>query len=146
MLGSFCLTSCTVRTGGHITKVNPYHLQPGRAPVTEDQMIDFEYRRKVHGAVNAKDFHERYGNYYAVYWKAENRNVPATVRLQYRQARTGPKIFILEKTVANPNRNNTTKFEIIGDTYCENGAVTQWKASIVQEGKVVDECKSFLWK
>ncbi|MDF1815481.1 MAG: hypothetical protein P1V20_25000 [Verrucomicrobiales bacterium] len=140
------LTSCTVKTGAHITKVNPYHLEPGYSPGTDEQMIDFEYRRKTYGAVTAKDFCDRYGNYYTIFWKTSNCSSPVTVRLQYRQAATGPKIFIQEKLVELPKRANTTKFEIIGDDYAKQGAVTQWKASIMQDDAVVDEFKSFLWQ
>lgn len=146
LLGTLCMTSCTVKSGAHITKVNPYHLQPGVAPQTEEKMIDFEYRRKIYGAVTSKDYRDRYGNYYTIYWSADNQDQPVTVRLQYRQAVTGPKIFVVEKVVDIPHRTNSTNFEIIGDDYSDRGAVTQWKASIVQDGAVVDEFKSFLWQ
>ena len=146
-LGTLGLSSCTVRSGAHITKVNPYHFFPGKTrPRTEEQMIDFEYRRKIYGAVDRADYFERHGNYFTIHWKTENRTLPVTVRLQYRQSKTGPKIFAEDKVVNAPKRANTTHFEIIGDNYAQRGSVTQWKASIIQEGVVVDEYKSFLWQ
>ena len=146
LMGTISLTSCTVKTGSQITKVNPYHLQPGYRPRTADPMIDFEYRRKTFGAVDSADYRERYGNYFTVYWKIVRRELPVTVRLEYRQAKTGPKVFAVEELVDAPRRTNTTNFEIIGDEYAENGTVTQWKATILQEGAIVDEFKSFLWQ
>lgn len=141
------LSSCTVKTGTQILKVNPFHLQPGvHKPRTDEKMIDFEHRRKIYGAVDSVDFRDRYGNYFTVHWRTERRDLPVTIRLQYRQATTGPKIFAEEQVVEAPKRTNTTNFEIIGDDYAERGAVTQWKASILQNGAVVDEFKSFLWK
>lgn len=141
------LTSCTtVNTGGEILKVNPYYLYPGSGPQTNQEMIDFEYRRKVYGAVFSCDYAERYGNYFTVHWRTTRCDLPVTIRLQYRQAKTGPKIFAEEQLVETPTRTNTTNFEIIGDDYFSRGAVTQWKATIVQDGAVVDEFKSFLWQ
>lgn len=141
------LTSCTtVNTDGEILKVNPYHLYPGSSPQTNQEMIDFEYRRKVYGAVHSRDYAERYGNYFTVHWRTARCDLPVTIRLQYRQAKTGPKIFAEEQIVETPTQTNTTNFEIIGDDYFSRGAVTQWKATIVQDGAVVDEFKSFLWQ
>ncbi len=140
------LTSCTVPTGAHITKVNPYHLRPGVQPTTEEDMIDFEYRRKVRGAVTAEDYYDRYGNYFTVFWRTDRRDLPVTIRLEYRQASTGPRIFALEHLCEAPTRSNTTEFRIVGDEYAQGGAVTQWKASIMQDDVVVDEFKSFLWQ
>ena len=147
LAGALGFTSCTVKTGSHITKVNPYHLKPGYHPRTDEQMIDFEYRRKIHGAVTAEDFRDRYGNYFTVYWRSTHRGEPVTVKLHYRQAASGPKILVLEKTLPNPRPGvNSTNFEIIGDDYAKNGAVTQWKATMIQGGNIVDEFKSYLWQ
>ena len=146
LFGTLFLMSCTMKTGAHITKVNPYHLQPGGYVPSAERMIDFEYDRKVFGAVTAADYFSRYGNYYTVLWKPKTVGSPATVRLQYCQATTGPKIFIKEQVVESPKRNNTTNFEVIGEEYTKQGAVTQWKASVIQDGSVIDEFKSFLWQ
>ncbi len=135
-----------MKTGAHITKVNPYHLQPGGHVPSDEGMIDFEYDRKVFGAVTAEDYYCRYGNYYTIFWKPKTVGRPATVRLQYRQATCGPKIFIKEQVINSPKRSNTTNFEVIGEEYAKHGAVTQWKASVIQDGSVIDEFKSFLWQ
>lgn len=140
------LSSCTVNTGAGISNVDPYHLNPTYRPKTDEAMIDFEYRRKLLGAVDNDDKHERWGNYFTIFWKVDDRSAPATIQLHYRQAQSGPQIFLREKTVASPERKNTTKFTIIGDEYAEGGAVTQWKATIVQNGSVVDEFESYLWQ
>ncbi len=146
VLLTLCSCSSTVPTGAEILKVNPYHLHSRTYKPTTEQMISFEYQRKTWGAVDATDLRDRYGNYFTVYWKVSDRNRPATVRLQYRQAQTGPKIFVEEIEVAAPKRTNTTEFKIVGDDYTARGAVTMWKASIIQGGIVVDETNSFLWQ
>ena len=149
ILCSLLVCSCTVPSSEGptaITKVNPYHLFPGSYQRTDDPMVDFEYRRRIRGAVTSQDRHDRYGHYITVFWKTDQRDVPITIRLNYRQGATGPKIITKEIDVPSPKRKNETEFRIVGDEYATNGPVTQWKASIVQNGEVITEYRSFLWK
>lgn len=141
------LTGCATSGSGPvtITKVNPYHMHGQSHVRTEDQMIDFEQRRYRHGAVENVEIRERYGNYFTIFWKSETK-APATVRLEYRQGRTGLKVHSQEVAVATPKRRNVTKLEVTGDDYHRDGKVTQWKASIVENGTVVAEYKSYLWQ
>jgi len=142
-----CLAGCAVSASGPvaITKVNPYHLSSATILETEDPMIAFEQRRHLRGAIESADYTERYGNYFTVFWTSKTK-APAVVRLEYRQGRTGLKTLVKEVEVAAPKGSNTTKFQITGDDYRENGKVTQWKASIVEDGAVVAEYKSYLWQ
>lgn len=139
-------TGCATQGTGPVmvTKVNPYHYTGKERLRTEDRMIDFEYDRVTHGVYENTELRELYGNYFSVFWKTETKQ-PATVRLEYRQGSTGPKIYTKETFVADPSRRNVTKFEITGDEYHKLGKVTQWKVSIIEEGAVVAEYKSFLW-
>jgi len=150
IMGIIVSTGCSVKTasqtGPRITKVNPYRLTATTNAGTAEQMIDFEHRRKMWGAVDCQDLKQRYGDYFTIFWKTDQPDTPATIKLFYRQANSGPKTFVQEKRIDSPRRTNTTIFEIVGDEFCKGGAVTQWKASIVQEGAVVDEFNSFLWQ
>jgi len=142
----FLFAGCTTTGTGPvvITKVNPYHLQNGPLVRTEDLMVDFEQQRYLYGAVENTERTELLGNYYTIFWKSETKS-PATVRLDYRQGRTGLKVHTREVAVAEPKRSNVTKFEVTGGDYQRDGKVTQWKASIVENGSVVAEYKSYLW-
>lgn len=141
------LAGCTSSASGPvaITKVNPYHLYDSQTIKTEDRMIRFEKARLLRGALENADQRERYGNYFTVFWNSKTRN-PATVRFEYRQGSTGPRVHVQEVQVANPKRSNETKFQVTGDDYHQNGKVTQWKASIIEDGNVVAEYKSYLWQ
>jgi len=107
-------------------------------------MIDFEQQRYLYGAVENTEKAKLFGNYYTIFWKSETKS-PATVRLEYRQGKTGLKVYTQEVAVSEPKRSNVTKFEVTGDDYQRDGKVTQWKASIVENGSVVAEYKSYLW-
>ncbi|MEM7602717.1 MAG: hypothetical protein AAF357_15040 [Verrucomicrobiota bacterium] len=141
------LSGCTTNSEGpvSITKVNPYHLQPGPYVRSEDEMIVHEHRRMLHGAIESSDVKERMGNYYSIFWKSKER-VPATVRFEYCQAMTGPKVYTREIQVSSPKRKNVTKLQITGEEYQDLGKVTQWRASIVENGSEVAEYRSFLWR
>ena len=143
----FLLSGCVTTNSGPvaITKVNPYHYQPGPRTVTENDMIDFEQQRYEFGAVEYSESVERFGNYYTIFWKTESKE-PVTVRLDYRQGSTGATVHSKEIAVSKPGRSNTTKFKIVGDEYQTKGKETQWKASIIQGGTTVAEYKSYLWQ
>ena len=51
-----------------------------------------------------------------------------------------------ELFIADPKGNNVTKFQIVGDDFEDGGKVTQWKASVIEDGVVMAEYRSFLWK
>jgi hypothetical protein len=148
LLGALCfLPACATTSSGPvaITKVNPYHLNTFVPIRTQDDMIRLEQQRLLYGAVDNEERRERFGNYFTIFWKTKSRN-PATVRLEYRQGNTGFTTHVQEVQVDKPKSSNTTKFQITGDDYQKNGKVTQWKASIVENGAVVAEYQSYLWQ
>ena len=108
-------------------------------------MLEFEQRRYVYGAIDNAERMDLLGNYFTIFWKSENK-APATVRFEYRQGSTGLKVHTQEVVVAQTKRSNVTKFDVKGDDYHRDGKVTQWKVSIVENGSVVAEYKSYLWR
>jgi len=147
-LGTSCvLGGCTTTPSGPvaITKVNPYHLQSSKVIKSDDPMIKFEQKRRLYGSIEEVERKDLYGNYFTIFWTSETRS-PVAVRFEYRQGSTGPTTHVQEMVVDEPKRSNTTEFRIVGDDYHENGKVTQWKASVVENGSVVAEYKSYLWQ
>lgn len=146
-LATLLVSGCATDPEGPvtITKVNPYHLQPGAFVESDDEMIVHEHRRLLHGAVDSSDYTERMGNYYTIFWESKNR-VPATVKLEYCQATTGPKVYSKQIRVQNPKRKNVSKLNVTGVEYENLGKVTQWRASVIENGSEVAEYRSFLWR
>lgn len=143
----FALVGCAVPKQGPatITKVNPEHFYSGKVVRTTDSMVQFEHLRRFRGALETEDYSNIYGNYYSVFWVSEDKR-PVTVRLDYRSGNTASEVHTKEVLVDLPKSKNVTKFEVTGSQYSEQGPVTQWKASVVDNGKVIAEYKSFLWK
>ena len=140
------LNSCVATSGPvKITKVNPYHLESTLIVDTDDQMVEFEHRRHLYGAVTSEEYRAKMGQYYSVFWKSTTKQ-SVTVRLDYRQGGTGSQVLSKELFIAKPKRSNVTKFEVTGDEYRDGGKVTQWKASVIENGSVVAEYKSYLWR
>ena len=144
------LVSCASHSGdggvATITKVNPYHLQPGKRIETDDRMISFEQRHYYHGAVTGEEFLAKFGHYFTIFWKNEAKGSDFTVKLEYTQGNTGPEIHVKEVQVPDAGRRNTTKIEVVGDEYRQNGPVTSFKVSLITGGETVAESRSFLWK
>ncbi len=144
------LANCSTKqvgAGATITKVNPYHLTDAFRPITAtDPSIRFERDVLLHGAISTEERREREGDYFTIFWKAEDRTQPVKVRLEYRQKNSGLAVKTIEQEVTEVHRNNTTKFSFIGSEYVTNGPVTSWRASIVRGKDTLVDYKSYLWE
>ena len=143
----FALAGCTVPKEGPatITKVNPDHFYPGKVVKTTDRMVEFEHLRRFHGVLDTADYQDAYGNYFSVFWVSEDKR-PVTVRFDYRLGKTANQVHSKEISVDSPKSKNVTKFQVTGDEYKNQGPVTQWMASVLDNGAVIAEYKSYLWK
>lgn len=142
------LSSCStvsIGPGGRISKVNYYHLIPGKPIVTKEPAIQFEREHHLYGAVTKAEIMDRGGHYYTVFWKADDRNQPVTVRFEYRQANSGLTTQVLEEEVSDVRRSNTSKFQVTGDSYNSHGRVTSWRVSLRRGKEELASQESFLW-
>jgi hypothetical protein len=148
-LGLLAVSCSTKRVGAGatITKVNPYHLTDAFEPIpAADPSLAFERAALLHGAISVAERRELQGDYFTIFWKAEDRTQPLKVRLEYRQKATGLKVKTIEQDVTDVRRTNTTKFAFIGNEYVTNGPVTSWRASIVRGKDTLVDYKSYLWE
>lgn len=142
--GTSCATSD--RSSNAITKVKYFHLDPTNQVRTYDRMISFDQSYYRHGAVNNEQLLEKTGHYYSVFWRTDDRSAEAQVRMDYRHQSTGPKVYSFEVDVDEIRRRNVTKFAVVGTDYQTLGPVTAWKITLLINGEVAGENKSFLWE
>jgi hypothetical protein len=111
-----------------------------------DPSIRFERAHRMYGAVTLQQQLERAGQYYTLFWKANDRSQPVTVRFEYRQQSTGMQVLKLEQQVSEVRASNVCEFQVTGSAFQTGGRVTAWRASIVRGSEVLAIADSFLWK
>jgi hypothetical protein len=147
-LAATALVSCsttTVGEGASISKVKYYHLVPSNYAVVADPAINFERQHHLYGATSKAEVFSRGGHYYTIFWKADDRTQPVTIRFEYRQANSGLATKTLEEEVSDLGRWNTTKFQVTGDEYNTSGRVTAWRVSVLRGSQELVSKASYLW-
>lgn len=110
-----------------------------------DPAIGFESAYRLHGAVTMLDRRRRFGHYFDFFWRAK-RPANVTVRLEYRQQNLRAFTQAREVSYENVRGNTKTAFAVIGDDFWADGRVTAWRCLLIENGKIVAEDRSFLWR
>ena len=138
-------SSVSVGPGGQISKVKYYHLNPGTPVSTMDPAVQFERDHLLFGAVTKTEVTERFGHYYTIFWKVNDRTQPVKVRFEYRQANTGLEARVVEQEVTDVGRSNSSKFQVNGSEYNTSGRVTAWKVTLLRGQEELASQQSYLW-
>jgi hypothetical protein len=113
--------------------------------VVQEASITFERQYRLFGAVTKLDQHQRFGNYLDFFWQAR-RPANLTVRLEYRQEKLHEHVQAQEISYQNVRGSQKTEFKVIGDDYFDNGRILSWRCLLIENGQVVAENRSFLWR
>lgn len=117
-----------------------------RYATTKDPAVGFETSYRLYGAVTELDKRQRYGQYFDFFWRAK-RAAHITVRLEYQQEKL--RSFTQAREVDYPNvkrGTHKTSFAIIGDDFFNDGHVLAWRCSLIENGKIVAQERSYLWR
>ncbi len=131
--------------GGRIGKVKYYHLMPFYVPRSQEPAILFERQHHLYGAVTKEQIIDRFGHYYTVFWKANDRTGPVTVRFEYQQTHFGLTKRVQEQVVDDIHRNNISKFQVNGQEYQKGGRVLAWRVSVLRGKEELVSQQSALW-
>lgn len=134
-------------------KVKTYFLESpqvtgikGGASSDGQESIYFERRHLLYGAITGSDTRDRYGDYYTFFWRAK-RPANLTVRLEYRQQKTGGLVQAREVDYPAAHGSYATRFTINGDDYLEQGRVSAWRVLLIENHQtVVAFNQSYLWR
>jgi hypothetical protein len=119
---------------------------PGATPIpTKDLMVDFERKHRLWGALDASDVSARTGQYFTFFWRAKRR-ANLTIRLEYRQAVLKNYVQARELNYPNAKGSHTSEFAIVGNDYETDGAVTSWRAILIEDRKIVALLQSRTWQ
>jgi len=116
-----------------------------KLPRSGNPMLDFEKKYWDHGAILRKDIADRQGNIFVINWQNEGSPSDFTVRLDYRQANTRERVMTKTEEYKNFGGYEKTVIQVVGDDYLRGGVVNSWRISIVRDGKIVAQEKSFIW-
>ena len=110
-----------------------------------DPAVGFEGAYRMHGAVTALDQRRRMGQYFDFFWRVK-RPANVTVRLEYRQQNLRSFTQAREVSYENVRGSTKTAFAVIGDDYWSDGRVTAWRCLLIENGRIVAEDRSYLWR
>ena len=114
-------------------------------PPPDNPMMQFEPKYWNHGAIIAKDIQDRQGNIFVINWNNNGAPGDFIVRLDYRQATTRERVMTKTEEYKNFDGYEKTVIKVVGDDYLRGGVVNSWRISIVRDGKIVAQEKSFIW-
>ena len=112
---------------------------------TGNPMLNFEKKYWDHGAILQKDIQDKQGNIFVINWQNDGSPGDFTVRLDYRQANTRERVMTKTQEYKNFGGYEKTVIQVVGDDYLRGGVVNSWRISIVRDGKIVAQEKSFIW-
>ena len=52
----------------------------------------------------------------------------------------------LESEMAGVRGSRKTEFKVVGDDYFDNGRIISWRCLLIEQGRVVAENRSFMWR
>jgi len=107
--------------------------------------IENETAYLMYGAVSGLEQRRRHGHYFDFFWRVK-RPANVTVRLEYRQEHLRAFTQAREVSYANVKGNHKTAFRIIGDDYFNDGRAIAWRCLLIENGRIVAEDRSFLWR
>lgn len=116
-----------------------------RQQLTGNPMLDFEKKYWDHGAILKKDIEGKQGNIFVINWQNDGAPGDFIVRLDYRQANTRERVMTKTERYQNFDGYEKTVIKVVGDDYLRGGVVNSWRISIVRDGKIVAQEKSFIW-
>jgi hypothetical protein len=130
----------------HLNKIYTYlnDLEKNRPP-KDNAMLIYESKYWNHGAVLEKDKQAKKGNIFVINWQNNGRPENLTVRLDYRQANTRERVMTKTQEYKDFEGYEKTVIKVTGDDYLRGGVVNSWRISIVRDGKIVAQEKSFIW-
>jgi hypothetical protein len=112
---------------------------------TRNEVIIFERQYLNYGALSADERRQREGTYFDFFWLAK-RPAELTVRLEYRQAKTGNAVLAQEIYVPNARGTMKSSFQVTGDAFLWDGPATAWRCLLIENNRIVAFTQSYLWK
>ena len=111
-----------------------------------DEALNYEFKYFNYGAVTQEQLRQRKGHYFIVHWQNSNA-APSDYKLRfdYRQANAHGVVRTIELAYPKAKGPRKATLSVTGDAYESFGSVYSWRLSIVHNGVIVAQQKSFIW-
>ena len=149
LLPIFALGACSSGDPQGDTKMKRpdyYYLDPMLDIETPDDMVRFESRYRLYGAISNEERRGREGHYYSFPWTTKDKTSDAALLFEYRQENTGAEVHALRVPIDRVRGKNVTRVQIVGEPFEINGKVTAWRATIERNGEPAASKQSYLWE
>lgn len=128
-----------------IRKVYDFLNDPKKTATGESPSLAYEFKYFNHGAITQAQRRSRQGQYFVVTWTNNGEAEDLILRLDYRQAASRDKVHTLEIPYSQARGTFKGTFSVTGDQYFDFGDVHSWRISVVRNGRIVAEERSFVW-
>jgi len=128
-----------------LKKIYDFLNDKSKTPTGGDKALEYEFKYFDHGAVTQAQIASRKGHYYIVNWATDGPAEPLTLRFDYRQKNTRDKVNTVEIPYQQAKGSMKGTFSVTGDSYTTDGDVISWRISVVRNGKIIAQKKSFVW-
>ncbi len=126
-------------------KQDTFFNDPRHYVATLSDSMQFYRLRLNYGVITPRDYDDVTGNFFTFFWWAHER-ADVTMRLEYRQAALGDYVMAQERYYPDAEGSYKSDFRVTGDEYLEHGRVTEWRALLIVDGRIVAFRQSFMWK
>ena len=128
-----------------IGKIYDFLLDEKYTPTGDNPVLKQEYRYFYYGAITPEQRSAARGHYYIVNFANKGDAADLTVRMDFRQLLSRDTVNTLEVSFPNFKGRSKQQFVIAGDMYKAYGDVNSWRISVVRNGKIVAQKKSYVW-
>jgi hypothetical protein len=128
-----------------LKKIYDFLNDKSKTPTGRDEALKYEFKYFDHGAVTEAQKESKKGHYYVVNWATDSAVEALTLRFDYRQKNTRDKVNTVEIPYAQAKGSMKGTFSVTGESYREYGDVISWRISVVRNGKIIAQKKSFVW-
>ena len=128
-----------------IGKIFDFLNDPKLTPDGKDPVLKHEFKYFNHGAVTKEQIEARKGHYYIVTFTNDGPAADLVIRMDFRQLLSRDKMNTLEVPYKQVKGSVKQQFVIAGDLYKAYGDVNSWRISVVKDGKIVAQKKSYVW-
>lgn len=128
-----------------IRKVYDFLNDPKKTSPGSSKGLAYEFKYFNHGAITSTQQRSRLGQYFVVTWSNAGAAADYVLRLDYRQAASRDQVRTLEIPYKKARGTFKGTFSVTGDQYLEFGDIHSWRISVVRDGRIVAQERSFVW-